>query len=130
MFTNLLPILYIDDMERALALYRDVFGMEQTYRFPREGTPEHVELKLGDTVLGLTTTAGLVSHHLPPATKGNPSELSIGCDDTDAAVAQLRAVGCTVLLEPFDSSAGNRVAYVLDADGHRIQLYSSIRSPA
>jgi lactoylglutathione lyase len=130
MFTNLLPILYVEDIDRALTLYRDVFAMKETYRFPREGTPEHVELKLGNTVLGLTTTAGLASHHLPPATKGNPSELSIGCDDTDAAMTKLRAAGCTVLLEPFDSSAGNRVAYVLDADGHRIQLYSAIRSPA
>jgi hypothetical protein len=40
MFDHLLVILYVADMEHSLALYRDVLGGEETYRFPREGAPE------------------------------------------------------------------------------------------
>jgi hypothetical protein len=32
--------LYVEDIDRSLARYRDVFGMTGTYRFPRQGTPE------------------------------------------------------------------------------------------
>ena len=42
-FDFMLPILYVADIERSVALYRDAFGMKETYRFPRQGVPEHVE---------------------------------------------------------------------------------------
>ena len=125
MFDHLLVILYVADMEHSLALYRDVLGGEETYRFPREGAPEHVELRIGAAILALTSEAGRQSHHLPPASPGHPFELAVRATDADAAMAALLASGCTPLIEPFDSSAGNRVGYVLDPDGNRIQIYSS-----
>ena len=124
MFDHLLVILYVADMGRSLALYRDIFGGEETYRFPREGAPEHVELRIGSATLALTSEAGRQAHHLPPASSGNPFELAVRTTDADAAMAALVAANCSPLLEPFDSSAGNRVAYVLDPDGNRIQIYS------
>jgi lactoylglutathione lyase len=33
------PILYVDDLERALGFYRDLLGYEVTFRFPPEGEP-------------------------------------------------------------------------------------------
>ena len=125
MFDHLLVILYVADMERSLGLYRDVLGGKETYRFPREGTPEHVELRIGAAILALTSEAGRQSHRLPPATPGNPFELAVRAKDTDAALVALLGAGCTPLVEAFDSSAGNRVGYVLDPDGNRIQIYSS-----
>jgi len=38
-------------------------------------------------------------------------------DDVDALVAELRGKGVTILREPFDSPAGNRVAHIADPDG-------------
>ncbi len=127
MFTDVLTVLYVADIERALRLYRDGFGMTETYRFPRTGVPEHVEVRIGATTLGLSSAAGLISHGMPPATRGQPFELAFGCDDVDAALPKLLAAGCTLLREPFDTAAGNRSAYVEDADGNRISIYAKLK---
>ena len=125
MFKDLLTVLYVDDIAHSLTLYRDVLGMAETYRFPRQGAPEHVELRLGGATLGLSSPAGLVTEGLPPlVVRGQPFELALECEDTDAALPALRAAGCKVVREPFDSAAGNRVAYVEDFDGNRLSIYS------
>ena len=131
MFTDVLTVLYVADIERSLRLYRDAFGMAETYRFARTGMPEHVEVRVGTTTLGLSTAAGLASHGMPPLKRGDgqPFELAFGCDDVDAALPKLLAAGCTLLREPFDTAAGNRSAYVEDADGNRISIYAR-REPA
>lgn len=126
MYEFMLPILYVADIERSAALYRDAFGMRETYRFPREGVPEHVELRLGEVTLGISTDKGLASHHMPASTPGHPCELAFGCADADAALAQLLAAGCTHLSGPFDSPAGRRVAYVADFDGNWISVSSPL----
>jgi lactoylglutathione lyase len=129
MFTDLLIVLYVEDIEAALRLYRDVLGMAETYRFPRQGAPEHVEVRFGTTVLGLSSPAGLVSHGLPPVTRGGqPFELAIGTTDVDADLLRLRAAGCKIVREPFDTAAGNRTAYIEDFDGNRISIYSKIKA--
>lgn len=127
MFKDILVNLYVADIDRALALYRDGFGMTETYRFPKDGAAEHVELKLGPTTLGLSSAAGLVRHGMPPATHGQPFELAIGCDDVDADLPRLRAAGARVTKEPYDTAAGNRTAYLEDADGNRLSIYSRIK---
>lgn len=126
MFTDVLVVLYCTDLERSVALYRDAFGMTESYRFPKSGPAEHVELRLGTTTLGLSAPAGLVTHGLPPVDRGTgqPVELAFGCDDADASLERLRAAGCRVVREPFDTPAGNRTAYVEDFDGNRISIYS------
>lgn len=129
MFKDVLIVLYVADIGRALTLYRDVLGMAETYRFPRQGMPEHVELTLGQSVVGLSTDAGLARHGLPPhARGGQPFELAIGCDDTDAAFASLTAAGCHAVRPPFDTDAGIRTAYLEDGDGNRLSVYCRIKS--
>lgn len=125
MFTDVLTVLYVADIERSLRLYRDAFGMTETYRFPRTGRPEHVEIRIGNTTLGLSNSAGLASHGMPPLRhgEGQPFELAFGCDDVDAALPRLLAAGCQPVREPFDTAAGNRTAYVEDPDGNRISIY-------
>ena len=127
MFKDLLVNLYVADIDRAVALYCEGFGMSETYRFPRDGVAEHVELRLGATTLGLSSAAGLARHGMPPATRGQPFELAIGCDDVDADLPKLRAAGFKVMREPYDTAAGNRTAYLEDADGNRISIYSRLR---
>jgi lactoylglutathione lyase len=129
MFSDVLVVLYCSDLERSVALYRDGFGMIESYRFPKTGAAEHVELKLGGTTLGLSSPAGLVTHGMPPVARGTgqPFELAFGCEDADAALDRLRAAGCRIVREPFDTPAGNRTAYVEDFDGNRISIYARIR---
>lgn len=126
MFTECMPNLYCKDLKASLTFYRDLLGLPQTYQYPPSGDPEHVELKIGDSHIAISSSKALETYHLPPASYGQSFELALRAQDTDAAVEGLRAAGVPVLQEPHVSANGQRVAYVLDPDGNRIHLYSSI----
>lgn len=118
-----LVTIFSADIARSVGFYQGLLGLTETYRFPVEGTPHHVELSAAGTTIAVSSDAGLAAHGMPASTPGHPFELGFKVDDVDAVVAGLRARGVTVLREPFDSEAGNRVAYVADPDGTWISLY-------
>jgi catechol 2,3-dioxygenase-like lactoylglutathione lyase family enzyme len=123
MFRDCLTTLYCADLDAALRFYRDRLGFTETFRYPRDGAPLHVELRLGGAVIALSTLDAIAAYGLP-ATRGEPFELALGADDTDAAVATLRADGVRVLTEPMIAPNGQRVAYVADPDGNRVRIWS------
>jgi len=124
MFRDCLPNLYCADLDAALGFYRELLGFTETFRYPREGPPQHVELRLGATTIGVSTTDAVTAYGLPPARRGEPFELAVRADDVDRATDQLRAAGVPVLREPWDAANGQRVAYVTDPDGNRVHLYA------
>lgn len=124
MFTETMPNIYIANIDNAVAFYRDLLGFEQTYRFPVDGPARHVEMRLGESRLALTTNTAIDSEGLRAHAPGNPLELVIWCHDVDGAVEQLRRANTTVLHEPYDHAAGHRRAYVTDPDGTWIALVS------
>lgn len=124
MFSDCLPNLYCADLDAALGFYRDLLGFTETFRYPREGVPQHVELRLGPNTIAVSSTEAVAGYGLPPATRGEPFELAVRADDVDAAVEQLRAAGVRVLREPWDAGNGQRVAYVTDPEGNRVHLYA------
>jgi catechol 2,3-dioxygenase-like lactoylglutathione lyase family enzyme len=123
MFRDCLTTLYCADLDAALRFYRDRLGFTEAFRYPRDGAPLHVELRLGGAVIALSTLDAIAAYGLP-ATRGEPFELALGADDTDAAVATLRADGVRVLTEPMIAPNGQRVAYVADPDGNRVRIWS------
>jgi catechol 2,3-dioxygenase-like lactoylglutathione lyase family enzyme len=122
MFRSFLTIFYVADLERSLRVYRDVCGFEETYRFPREGPPEHVELKLGNALIGFADLKGQMTHRLSPPVPGQMAEIAIQVSDADAAFERLEAAGLIPLVALHDTPSGHRVGYLLDPDGHRIQI--------
>ena len=96
MFRDCLTNLYCADLDASLRFYRDLLGFTETFRYPREGAPLHVELQLGGTVVAVSTLDATAGYGLP-ATRGEPFELAIGAADTDAAVKTMRAAGVPVL---------------------------------
>jgi len=124
MFRDCLPNLYCGDLDEALGFYRELLGFTETFRYPREGPIQHIELRLGSTTIALSSYDALVDYGLPPATPGTPFELAVRADDVDRATEQLRVAGVPVLREPWDASNGQRVAYVTDPDGNRVHLYA------
>jgi lactoylglutathione lyase len=119
-----MPNIYTGDMGTAAAFYCDHLGFVQTYRFPRDGRPEHVDLRLGDSQLALSTYVAAADAGVDPST-GNSFELVLWCDDVDREVARLRAAGARVAVEPHDHKAGHRRAYVVDPDGNWLGLGDS-----
>ncbi len=121
---SVMPNLYTADMERAVAFYCGLLGGTQTFRTPAEGRAEHVELRIGDVVLALSSREAVQRQGLPAPQDGHPMELVVGCDSADDAVADLRAAGAPVLVEPYSHPSGHRRAYVADPDGNWIALAS------
>jgi lactoylglutathione lyase len=124
-FLSAVTTIYSSDIAKAAEFYGRVLGFQETYRFPREGDPEHVEFRVGAGTIAVSSPAGLQSHHMPAATPGHPFEMGFETDDVDATVSDLRVQGVTIIREPGMSPAGIRYAYISDPDGTWISLYRS-----
>jgi lactoylglutathione lyase len=117
-------MLSVERLERSLDFYQKQLGGEQVYRFPPEGEPAFVALRLGESEIGLGqlgTSPPLHGQPQRPAT-GHRIELCVYVDDVDATVERLRAAGSPILLEPAEQPWGERVAYVADPDGNLVML--------
>jgi lactoylglutathione lyase len=117
-FTEAFPIFATPDLGRALGFYRDLLGAVETYRFPPDGPPSYVGLRLGASELGIGADPAA------PAPPERPVELCVYTDDCDAAMAMLRAHGVTVVQEPADQPWGERMGRVADPDGNRVIIMS------
>jgi lactoylglutathione lyase len=124
MFTSFMPDLFTPDVDRARIFYRDLLGFRQTFAFPPEGPAEHAELRLGDSMLAISScdAAQRVGGLIP--SEGHPMELVVWCEDVDAAVARLRTAGTPVIAEPYDF-VEHRRASVCDPDGNWVTLVSN-----
>jgi catechol 2,3-dioxygenase-like lactoylglutathione lyase family enzyme len=117
--SSVMPNLYVADVERSAAFYRDRLGAVETFR-----VADHVELRLGAVVIALSSRGVVESQGLPAPTGGHPLELVVWCDSTDEAVAELRTAGVPVIVGPRTHVSGHRRAYVSDPDGTWIALVS------
>ncbi|MET7875598.1 VOC family protein [Micromonospora profundi] len=121
MFTEAFPIVTTTDLPRLIAFYRDVVGFELTYRFPENGEPEFVALRLGSSELGLAADP-----HAGDPALSRRWELCVYADDCDSAVEALRTGGATVTEAPVDQPWGERSARVTDPDGNRMLVLSRL----
>jgi catechol 2,3-dioxygenase-like lactoylglutathione lyase family enzyme len=117
---------YVDDVEIAVRFYTEHFGFVETFRTPKHGTPDHVELKLGSLTLGLAAKdAGRAMHGLPLGPGGSPrAELVVWTEDVDAAYSALLAEGVPSVSAPHDFLSSLRSAWVMDPDGNPVQIVS------
>jgi methylmalonyl-CoA/ethylmalonyl-CoA epimerase len=114
----------VEDLDRAVAFYRDVLGLELIARFDPPGL---AFLRLGETRLLLEA--------------GAPSAiLYLGVDDVAEATERLRARGVAIESEPhviFDDQAGQFgpageaevMAFFRDSEGNLVGL-SARKTPA
>jgi lactoylglutathione lyase len=117
-------MLRVGDLERSLAFYRDVLGMQLISRkdFP-DGkftlafvgygkNPEHAELEL-------THNWGVESYEIGTAY----GHIALGVDDIYAACDKIRAAGGKITREPGPMKHGTtHIAFVVDPDGYKVEL--------
>jgi lactoylglutathione lyase len=125
-FSSVMPNLYVADVERSAAFYRDLLGAAETFRTPTDGPAKHVELRLGGVVIALSAATEVPLQGLPTPTPGHPFELVVWCDSADDAVEGLRAAGVPVLVEPSSHASGTCRGYVTDPDGNWVALVSKL----
>jgi len=114
-------VLIVEDLDRALAFYTDVLGIELKHR-----AAAFAQLETGATRLALFTreamsdTLGMKLK--APADDAPGFELGFKVDDVDEAFRELREGGAPEVIAPTDRPWGQRTAYVRDPDGHLIEL--------
>lgn len=115
--------LFTEDVAGTARWYRDKFGMRATTRTQSNGKPR-VDLELGGVMLYVaelpTSSPRDKRSFFGPL--GGLEHLGLHVDDVDGAVADLRAKGVEILLEPMDVRPNVRIAFVRGPDDVRIEL--------
>jgi catechol 2,3-dioxygenase-like lactoylglutathione lyase family enzyme len=123
--------LAVDDLDRALAFYRDGLGLDSPGVVGTDfagddespaGAVAMFELD-GGLLLAVFPRAELAKDARVPLEGPKTGEFSIGQivgskDEVDAVIAQAKAAGATVTDEPHDRAWGIYSGYFRDPDGH------------
>ncbi len=128
MFTEGFVNLYTRDIEGGIRFYRDLLGFRETFRTPKEGTPDHVELFLNGFGVGLGTVEAAKRVHGVDASPGSPAMvLVVWTDDVDKSFGVLRSAGTPVVQAPHDTGSSNRSALLRDPDGNLVEIVAKRR---
>jgi predicted enzyme related to lactoylglutathione lyase len=120
--TRLIEVeLYVNDAERAVALYRDVIGLPLEGHAHAEGDPIHHHAVWGDWEAG--PDGGFLLFTIYAAGPGEATRSSFGFTvaDLDAVHARLEASGAKVVHAPQTRPWGRSATYE-DADGNTVSL--------
>ena len=129
-FRNHLYNIYTSNLESSLRFYRDLVGFKETFRTPRQGPPDHVEMDLGPLNLAVSTLEALKRDHGLSGGGGPPrAEVVLWVVDVDAAHAWMRSQGAPSMSPPHDFAGVLRAAWVGDPDGNPVQLVARSRGP-
>lgn len=128
MYSSGLVNLYTRDIESGIRFYGELLGLQETFRTPRDGTPEHIEFAAGDGfTIGLGTVEAARRVHGVDAEPGSPAMvLVLWTDDVDRAYQHLVAVGVPALQPPHDTGNDNRNALFRDPDGNLVEIVSKV----
>ena len=121
-------ILFVQDLERSLAFYRDVIGVP--FRLEGDG---YLEFATQGARFGLYDRNRLeeLTGQGPGAPEHPGGEVVFLVEDVDAEAARLRAAGAAVLAGPVDRPWGHRTLHVEDPDGFVVELAVEIpRQPS
>jgi lactoylglutathione lyase len=101
-------IKFVEDMDRAIAFYRDKLGLELKFQ-----SPFWTEFATGDTILALH-----------PSSDDNPAggvELGFAADDLGEFYARRAELGIDFTREPKEMH-GVHIAQIRDADGAHVSV--------
>ncbi|HTP54355.1 MAG TPA: VOC family protein [Thermoplasmata archaeon] len=119
--------LYSADLDASLRFYRGALGFTEIFRLPKEGPPDHVELKLGSFTLGVASFGALQRTHGIPTGRGPPRfEVALRTEDVDGAYGWAVAKGAPSVKPPYDFLGYIHSACVADPDGNRIVFYTQL----
>jgi predicted enzyme related to lactoylglutathione lyase len=114
------PILVTNDLDRLLAFYTRLLGATEIMRFPDDGPPFYVGLRLGDSELGLSADATVAP--------GDPGRmlLSIDVTEIDTLLPRVVELGGSAPGPANDMPWGQRVAHIKDPDGNVVNLTQNL----
>ena len=111
-YLGIVPYLFYDDAEAAMAWYSRVFGFEETGRWTDdEGQVQNAEMRVGNTELWLDGSGRRQDDDERPVWVG------VWVDDVDAVYERVTAAGVSCE-PPVDREFGVRMLNVPDDMGH------------
>ena len=126
-YPRVTPYLIVDGAERAIDLYKKVFGASERMRMPApDGKIGHAELELGDSLIMLADEAPDMDIRGPGSIGGSPVIVSVYVDDVDATFARAVSEGAKPLREPENQFYGDRTASFEDPFGHHWSVASHV----
>jgi catechol 2,3-dioxygenase-like lactoylglutathione lyase family enzyme len=121
-------VVIVEDVGRSVDFYTRVLGLRLAHR-----SGPYAQLDTGATRVGLYERAAMAATLGRPLRSPDPDapafELGFKVDDCDAAYAALVAKGARGVVEPTDRPWGQRTGYVLDPDGHLVELAEDVSGP-
>lgn len=98
---------YVNDVEGLATFYCTQFGFVETFRTPAQGAAVHIEVRLGNFVLGLASIPAAREMHGLPLNPGLPrGEIALWTENVDSAYEALTAQGIRSISAPHMSMAG------------------------
>jgi catechol 2,3-dioxygenase-like lactoylglutathione lyase family enzyme len=119
-------VLFVADLDRAKAFYRDTFGMKMEFE-----DQASAGFEFENTLLILLTIAGaqdLLSQSAVAVQRptGSSSQLVAFVEDVDAIYAELVDRGVEFVRKPIDREWGLRTAHFKDPDGNIWEVAQSL----
>jgi lactoylglutathione lyase len=118
-------ILYVRDLDRAVAFYQDVVGLP--LRLRRSGYAEFATANLKFGLYERDRLPGLVGAEA--AGQEPAGETLFLVPDVDAEAERLHRAGQAILSGPSDRPWGHRTVHLLDPDGNVVELAQEIPRP-
>lgn len=118
---------YVEDADKAASFYCNLFGFKETFRTPKNGSADHIEVRKGSFIMGFATFKAAKKMHSFEVLEGPArGELVLWTDNVDVAFDYLGGNGVKVLSPPHDFLGTLRSAWFQDPDGNNIQIVSKI----
>lgn len=128
---TMIPYLTVRHAQDALRFYQDAFGFAwiNASEADAEGNIEHVEMQYRDVLIMFAPEGAFGNQAKAPVTLGitMPLTLYLYCDDVDALYQRTLQAGARSLMEPQDSSWGDRFFKVADPDGFEWMFAQSLK---
>lgn len=128
-FTDPMTNLFVKDVSLCEKFYIENFGFIETFRDKQSGIPDHVELKLDNFLLAISSIdAARTIHNFNVETGLFKGELVFWTENVDQAYKNLLEGGATTIEEPHDFRGTLRPARIADPDGTFITIVSKLNS--
>lgn len=122
-------ILYVENVETAIAFYENAFGFSRKFVTPEN---DYGELSTGETTLSFASknlaAQNLKEGFIESNLEAKPFAIEIGfiTDDVAGTVQHATSFGAVLVKEPTRKPWGQIVAYVRDLDGFLIEICTEV----
>ncbi|GAA6769214.1 VOC family protein [Flavobacterium sp. CGRL1] len=124
-------ILYVEDVEKSIEFYENVFEFERKFISPDN---DYGELNTGETTISFASKKlggqNLEDGFLESSLEDKPFaiELAFITDDVGHLVQKATSFGAVLVSEPKKKPWGQVVAYVRDTDGFLLEICTPVHS--